>query len=78
MKGKRKPNKYKETRGKQGFKRSIRNRNSDYPNFKNEFGHLEGDSIIGQAHKSSVLTLVERKLKCIITIKPESRKADDT
>lgn len=47
MKGKRKPNSHKETRGKQVFRRSIHDRKTDYDNFNHEFGHLEGDTIVG-------------------------------
>src|SRR5690625_5291271 len=77
MKGKRKPNGHKEKRGKQAFRRTIVDREQEHPNYTNEFGHLEGDTIVGSHHKSAVITLVERLTKCIITIKPESRKAND-
>ncbi|GAA4059281.1 IS30 family transposase [Amphibacillus indicireducens] len=77
MKGKRKPNGHKERRGKQAFKRNISEREKDYPLFKNEFGHIEGDTIVGAHHKSAVITLVERLSKAIITLKPEGRKASD-
>lgn len=77
MKGKRKPNNVKERRGKQSFTRNIAEREKDYPSFDKEFGHLEGDTIVGAHHKSAVITLVERSSKLIIAIKPESRKAKD-
>ncbi|MER2132789.1 MAG: IS30 family transposase [Carnobacterium inhibens] len=77
MKGKRKPNGHKEKRGKQAFKRNISERLNDYPHFKEEFGHLEGDTIVGVHHKSAVITLVERLSKAIITLKPNGRKAQD-
>lgn len=77
MKGKRKPNGYNERRGKQAFKRNIAEREKDYPLFKDEFGHIEGDTIVGARHKSAVITLVERLSKAIITLKPEGRKASD-
>ena len=77
MQGKRKPNGYKEKRGKQAFKRNIVERETDYPTFKEEFGHIEGDTIVGIHHKSAVITLVERLSKIIITLKPEGRKAID-
>ena len=51
MKGKRKPNGHKERRGKQAFKRNISERLTDYPEFQQEFGHLEGDTIVGVHHK---------------------------
>lgn len=77
MKGKRKPNGHKEKRGKQAFKRQLRDRQRDYPDFVTEFGHLEGDTIVGLNHKSTVITLVERLSKLIITLKPDGRKAND-
>ncbi|HLG26519.1 MAG TPA: IS30 family transposase [Paenisporosarcina sp.] len=75
MKGKRKPNGHQEKRGKQAFRRSIIDRDSEHPNYQKEFGHLEGDTIVGRHHKSAVITLVERVSKCIIAIKPAGRKA---
>lgn len=77
MKGKRKPNGHQEKRGKQAFKRGIDDRNQEHPNYQKEFGHLEGDTIVGRHHKSAVITLVERMSKCIIAIKPKGRKACD-
>ncbi|WP_281528687.1 IS30 family transposase, partial [Enterococcus faecium] len=77
MQGKRKPNGYKEKRGKQAFKRNISERKKDYVVFEEEFGHLEGDTIVGIHHKSAVITLVERLSKAIIVLKPEGRKAVD-
>jgi IS30 family transposase len=77
MKGKRKPNGHQERRGKQAFKRNITERKSDYPAFQDEFGHIEGDTIVGIHHKSAVITLVERLSKVIITLKPDGRKASD-
>ncbi|QPL61012.1 IS30 family transposase [Enterococcus lactis] len=77
MKGKRKPNGHQERRGKQTFRRSIHEREKDYSQFSNEFGHLEGDTIVGLKHKSAVITLVERLSKVIITLKPCGRQAID-
>lgn len=77
MKGKRRPNGHTEKRGKQAFKRHISERETDFPSFEQEFGHLEGDTIVGIHHKSAVITLVERLSKAIITLKPEGRKAKD-
>src|SRR5690625_1461872 len=75
MQGKRKPNGHQEKRGRQSFRRSIRDRNQEHPNYEKEFGHLEGDTIVGRHHKSAVITLVERLTKCIIAIKPVGRQA---
>src|SRR5690625_4166341 len=77
MKGKRKPNGHKERRGRQAFRRKLSDRKTDYPAFKEAFGHLEGDTIVGIHHKSAVVTLVERLSKGIITLKPEGRTAKD-
>lgn len=77
LKGKRKPNGHQERRGKQAFKRNIAEREVDYPDFKEEFGHIEGDTIVGVHHKSAVITLAERLSKVIFTLKPKGRKAKD-
>lgn len=75
MQGKRKPNGHQEKRGRQSFRRSIRDRDQEHPHYQEEFGHLEGDTIVGRHHKSAVITLVERQTKCIIAIKPPGRQA---
>lgn len=77
MKGKRKPNGHKENRGKQTFTRNIAERKEDHPHVDKEFGHLEGDTIVGVKHKSAVVTLAERVSKLIITVKPDGRRALD-
>jgi IS30 family transposase len=77
MQGKRKPNGHKEKRGKQSYLRSIHTRKESYPEYDTEFGHLEGDTIVGVHHKSAIITLVERLSKVIIAIKPKGRKAKD-
>ena len=77
MQGKRKANGYKETRGKLGDKRTLDNRKEDYPDYENEFGHLEGDTIIGKNHQSAVITFAERVSKLIIALKTPGRKAKD-
>lgn len=59
------------------MRRDLRERADSYPNFKTEFGHLEGDTIVGEKHKSAVITLVERCSKAIITLKTNGRKASD-
>lgn len=77
MKGKRKSNGHKETRGKQAFTRNVAERQKDHPHVDEEFGHLEGDTIVGVKHKSAVVTLAERISKLIITVKPDGRRAID-
>src|SRR5699024_868058 len=77
MQVKRNPNGQQEKRGKQSFRRSIRYRDQEHPHYQEEFGHLEGDTIVGRHHKSAVITLVERQTKCIIAIKPPGRQAVD-
>ncbi len=66
MKGKIKPNGHQECRGKQTFKKNIAEREKDSPNFKEEFGYIEGDTIVGIHHKIAVITL-----------KPNVQKAND-
>ena len=73
-KGKRKPNGHREKRGKQAFRRNLRERAISFPNFKTELGHLEGDTIVGKKHKSAVITLVEGLSKAIITLKMRDEK----
>lgn len=76
-KGKRKPKGYQEKRGKQSFRLNIKQRENDYPEYHNEFGHLEGDTIVGKNHKSAVITLVERLSKLIIPLQIGGRKAEN-
>lgn len=76
-KEKRKLNDHSEKRGKQAFRRDLRERAELYPDFHTEFGHLEGDTMVGEKHKSAVITLVERLSKAIITLKTKGRKASD-
>ena len=42
IKGKHKPNVLQERRGKQNFKRSIINRDNEYPNYQKKIGHIGG------------------------------------
>ena len=76
-KGKRKPNGHSEKRGKQAFRRDLHDRAVIFPNFKTEFDHLEGDTIVGEKHKNAVITLVEGLSKAIITLKTNGHKASD-
>ena len=77
MQGKRKPNGHKETRGRQADKRTLDDRKKAYPAYESEFGHLEGDTIIGKNHKSAVVTFAERVSKLIIVLETPGRKAKD-
>jgi IS30 family transposase len=52
MKGKRKPNGQQGSRGKQAFKRNIAEREVDYLIFREDFGHIEGDTIVGVHQKA--------------------------
>nr|WP_297665918.1 IS30 family transposase [uncultured Streptococcus sp.] len=76
-KGKHKANGHTEKRGQQAFRRELRERAEIFPDFHTEFGHLEGDTIIGEKSKSEVITLAERQLKAIITLKTNGRKTSD-
>src|SRR5690625_3963100 len=77
MKGKRKPNGHQETRGKQADKRSLEDRQKAYPKYEDEYGHLEGHTVIGKNHKSAVITFAERVSKLIIALETPGRKAED-
>ena len=69
MKGKMHPNGYVERRGKAGrLGRTLLERHQDYPNYHNEFGHLEADTIQGKNHHGAVMILVERKSKAVIIL----------
>lgn len=76
-KGKRKPNGHSEKRGKQAFRSDLLERADSYLDFKMEFGHQEGDTIVGEKKKSAVIALEERCSKDIITLKTNGRKAAD-
>ena len=77
-KGKRKPNNHQETRGKINDCKTIHERNEKYPDTpeSKEFGHFEGDTIIGEKRKSAIVTLVEKTSKYIVLLKA-SRKSQD-
>jgi len=74
--GKRKKNGVIETRGKINSGKTIHERNANYPNLEEEYGHFEGDTIVGEKRKSAIVTLVEKKTKNIILLKA-SRKSQD-
>lgn len=77
MQGKRKLNGHKETRGKKRDERTLEDRKKTYPSYENKFGHLEGDTIIGKNHKSTVVTFAERASKLTIALKTPGCKAED-
>lgn len=77
MKGCRQSNGYVETRGRAGqLGRNIDERYSDYPNYRNEFGHLEADTVQGSKHHGAVMTLVERLSKVEIIFSIYHRTAE--
>lgn len=78
MQGKRKANGHKETRGRRADKRTPNDRQKAYPAYDSEFGHLEGDTIVGKQHKRAVITFCERISKLIITLESPGRKVEDT
>lgn len=78
MKGRRHPNGYVETRGRGRtgqLGRNIDERYNDYPNYRNEFGHLEADTVQGSKHHGAVMTLVERLSKVEIILNIHHRTA---
>lgn len=76
--GKRKRNGQIETRGKNNTGKTIHERNIAYPkvNQNVEYGHFEGDTIVGEKRQSAIVTLVEKITKCIVLLKG-SRKSED-
>lgn len=77
-KGKNNPKGHNETRGKINTCKTIHERNDKYPNAKTskEYGHFEGDTIVGKNRKSAIITLVEKQSKYIVLLKA-SRKSED-
>lgn len=75
--GKRKKNGQIEKRGKNNTGKTIHERNEVYPlSSENiEYGHFEGDTIVGEKRQSAIVTLVEKATKCIVLLKA-SRKSD--
>lgn len=56
--------------------RNIDERYNDYPNYRNEFGHLEADTVQGSKHHGAVMTLVERLSKVEIILNIHHRTAE--
>ena len=58
---------------------TIHERNAKYTEaeLSNEFGHFEGDTIIGKDHASAIITIDDRASKFRILLKSD-RKSDDT
>ncbi|QGV25123.1 IS30 family transposase [Lentilactobacillus kefiri] len=78
MHGQRHPNGYVERRGKTGqLGRDLKTRYQDYPNFKREFGHLEGDTVQGKNHQGAVTTLVERQTKVAIVLNSHTKSSQN-
>ncbi|RXE75448.1 IS30 family transposase [Lactiplantibacillus plantarum] len=78
MHGQRHPNGYVERRGKAGqLGRDLKTRYQDYPNFKREFGHLEGDTVQGKNHQGAVTTLVERQTKVAIVLNSHTKTSQN-
>ncbi|MDT7000469.1 IS30 family transposase [Lactiplantibacillus pentosus] len=78
MHGQRHPNGYVERRGKAGqLGRDLKTRYQDYPNFKREFGHLEGDTVQGKNHQGAVTTLVERQTKVAIVLNSHTKSSQN-
>lgn len=77
-KGKTKKNGQIETRGKINNCKTIHERNEKYPKilYNAEYGHFEGDTIVGEKRKSAIVTLVEKTSKYIVLLKA-SRKSED-
>lgn len=78
MHGQRHPNGYVERRGKAGqLGRDLKTRYQDYPNYKREFGHLEGDTVQGKNHQGAVTTLVERQTKVAIVLNSHTKSSQN-
>lgn len=77
-KGKNNPKNHTETRGKINDCKTIHQRNEAYPeaDSNQEYGHFEGDTIVGKQRKSAIVTLVEKKSKYIVLLKASRKSAD--
>lgn len=71
----RKGRKQEETRGKLNTGKTIHQRNESYQ-ITQEFGHYEGDTIVGEKRQSAIVTLVEKQSKKIV-LRKASRKSED-
>ncbi len=64
-------------RWKRMVDKPISYRKKDYPNYDREFGHWEGDLIVGSTKNHGyVLTMVERKSRCGLTMLLNSKKSN--
>ena len=72
------PKNHKETRGRINDCKTIHERDRLYPkaSTNQEYGHFEGDTIVGNNRQSAIVTLVEKKIKYIVVLKA-SRKSQD-
>lgn len=77
-KGRNNPKNYTETRGRINDCKTIHQRDEWYPkaSTNQEYGHFEGDTIVGKNRQSAIVTLVEKKSKYIVLLKA-SRKSQD-
>ena len=77
-KGKNNPKHHKETRGRINDCKTIHERDRQYPkaSTNQEYGHFEGDTIVGKNRQSAIVTLVEKKSKYIVLLKA-SRKSQE-
>ncbi|WP_374696740.1 hypothetical protein [Spiroplasma endosymbiont of Polydrusus formosus] len=69
-KGKNKPHNKTENHIKVNNCLTIIKRNIEFPNIKaiNVFGHLEGDTIVGENHKTAIITLANIWFKTSIPL----------
>lgn len=77
-KGKNNPKSHQETRGEINSCKTIHERDEQYPqaSTNQEYGHFEGDTIVGKNRQSAIVTLVEKKSKHIVLLKA-SRKSQE-
>lgn len=77
-KGRNNPKNHKETRGRINDCKTIHERDKQYPkaSTNQEYGHFEGDTIVGKNRQSAIVTLVKKKSKYIVLLKA-SRKSQE-